>query len=246
MLVPLLGLVAAASAQSPTSGWGAPKGLDLQSPLTNCDQARAAGNAEPICGWKMFSDVGTVGSLVVGGGAAGAYTLFNPTGGGRYEPAAAWVSGLAVALGAAQIVKMEAGRPRPYTWNQGYQPSGSSCRSLHGADRDDCWSFFSGHTELTAFNLFYAASAVDMYSGPARSPVAVGLGYGVAVLGTALIGTARVEAGQHYWSDVAVGAVVGAGLGLASPRVTRVIAGRFEEPIEMQVSPVAFRVSGEW
>jgi hypothetical protein len=39
---------------------------------------------------------------------------------------------------------------------------------MAGNERDDCWSFFSGHTATTAYNLFYAASAIDTYTTTQR------------------------------------------------------------------------------
>lgn len=241
-------LLSTAQAAPPASGWAAPTGLDSQSPLRNCDQARAAGTHSAICGWKLTSDIGATSSLILGGGAAATYTLLLPSDrAGRLEPAIAWAGGLGVALATTQIVKTQARRPRPYTYDSTYTAPAPTCRGLSGGRRDDCWSFFSGHTNLTAFNLFYAASALDLYStGPARRPAVAVLGYTVATVGTALVGTARVEAGQHFWSDVIVGGVVGAGIGLASPRLTHLVGERLGTGLRAQEAPLMVQMSGSW
>ena len=75
----------------------------------------------------------------------------------------------------------------------------------------------------SAFNLFYAASAYDLYGPDTQKPGAAALAYTLAGVGTIAVGSARVAAGWHYWSDVAVGALVGAGIGLASPRVAQLV-----------------------
>ena len=185
--------------------------------------------------------------MALGLGAALAYTV-EPGQGGRAEPGIAWASGFAATLGAAQLTKSLALRPRPYTYSTDYEAPAASCTALSGNERDDCSSFFSGHTASTAYNLFYAASAIDTYSTTQR-PLRAALGYTAATLGTAFVGAARVQAGQHFWSDVAVGAVVGAGLGLAAPRVTHAVSGMApgdRNGVAGHSSTTWIGVSGSW
>ncbi len=240
----LLTLIPGVRAAPPSSTWPAPTGIDANSPLTNCDRAKAVGTGGE-CTWKLLSDAGAGGSAVLGLAAAVAATIPPPAGNyGRAEPGIAWASGFALTLGSAQIVKTLAERPRPYTYNAAYTAPAESCTGLVGPARDDCWSFFSGHTAITAYNLYYAASAIDLYA-PKHSPWVNVAGYAAATLGTAFVGTARVEAGQHFWSDVAVGAAVGAGLGLASPRVTHAVSALIPHA-SAQLSPTFLGISGTW
>lgn len=228
----LLPLVAAAP---PASAWPEPAGIDRLSPLTSCAQAAGTPDEARICGWKHASDAVVMGSLLVGAGTAAAYTVTD--GAGREtlaaEPLVGWGGGLVATLVTAQVVKTGAQRPRPYTWNTGYRPEAERCGWLQGKARDDCWSFFSGHTALTAYNLFAAASALDLYHSPtAWKPGATALGYTAATVGTVVVGTARVRAGQHFWSDVAVGALVGAGYGLAAPRIAQLLPEETSHPAQ--------------
>lgn len=132
-------------------------------------------------------------------------------------PLAAYGSGALVTGLATGVVKRTARRPRPYTGSPLYD--GPSDCAAPGTG-DACVSFFSGHTAFTAYNLFYAASMADVRRDEwSLGAAGVGLGYSVATVGTFLVGGARVGAGRHYWSDVAVGALVGTAVGLAAPRV---------------------------
>jgi membrane-associated phospholipid phosphatase len=109
-------------------------------------------------------------------------------------------------------VKFAIGRPRPYSYG------------LNGSDRDPTegdarLSFYSGHTS-TAFAMATAYSYLFTARHP-RSPwVAPVWLLGYAYAGTT--GALRVAAGKHFWSDVVVGAIAGAAIGLAIPAAHRV------------------------
>lgn len=68
-------------------------------------------------------------------------------------------------------------------------------------DGSDSHSFPSGHTSRS----FAAAASLMRRQGSRVGLPALGV--------AALVGVARVEADRHYWSDAAVGAVVGAAAG---------------------------------
>ena len=87
-------------------------------------------------------------------------------------------------------------------------------------------SFFSGHT-ATAF-----AAAVSVFEtlrrrhpGRATNYVVLGVGLGVGVL----VGSARLLSGQHFPTDVLVGACVGTSLGLLVPAL-------HHTPVQLQLS----------
>lgn len=77
---------------------------------------------------------------------------------------------------------------------------------------DQNFSFFSGHSSL-AFSLAVSAGTVAHLRGYAAEPYLWIGGLGLAVA----TGYLRIGADAHYASDVAVGAVVGSGLGIAVP-----------------------------
>ncbi|MET0388476.1 MAG: phosphatase PAP2 family protein [Polyangiales bacterium] len=113
----------------------------------------------------------------------------------------------ALALAASQIVKFSTARPRPFVHARdamGRDPAAGSS--------DDNVSFYSGHSSAV-FAVAVAAGTVACMRGYRWA-------HGVWIAGLALAaGTAylRIASDRHYFSDVIVGSVVGAGLGFAVP-----------------------------
>ena len=109
-----------------------------------------------------------------------------------------------VAMLANQIVKFVALRERPYTRSGPYPEN----------DPDSRLSFYSGHT-TTAFALAVSgATLYDMRGG--RYP---GVVWGVALALAAGVGYLRIGADKHYFTDVLVGALVGAAAGYLVPKL---------------------------
>lgn len=126
------------------------------------------------------------------------------------------ISALAVTATVTEVTKQLAQRRRPFTWDtsrSSYRTDGF-CSSPPSAD--DCQSFFSGHTSMSAVSAF---SGVEALRSSGRLPAHSGLAYGAAALYTAGVGSLRVAAGKHYVSDVVTGAVVGAAVGILVPRL---------------------------
>lgn len=214
----MLALVALSLA-APLAPWSAPTGLDGQSPLRDvCVE-------DGRCAWKRASDVLLFTTPAVGLAGATAWSFADDTFDPR--PLAGWGLGaLAVTL-ATEATKRGAARPRPYTWSSSY-PASYPDSARHDATK----SFFSGHTSHTSFQLFYLASAYDLYGIEAEyKPALVVSAYTTAALGTFLVGAARVHAGKHFWSDVAVGALVGASVGLVAPRIAGFIPDTARVPL---------------
>jgi len=94
-----------------------------------------------------------------------------------------------------QTVKVLVGRERPSKWNS----------------NDDYYSFFSGHSSLTA-----SAAATSLYyayripNAPKHAKI---IGWSAAGL-SLITGILRIEAGKHYPSDVLIGWTVGTGVAL--------------------------------
>jgi membrane-associated phospholipid phosphatase len=122
----------------------------------------------------------------------------------------------AESLGAALLLtsatKTLVGRPRPYTYND----DPDARRRMRSAGRDARRSFFSGHA-ATAFAALAAGGA--LYAGRESDPTdrALAWGAGAVLAGTTV--TWRIRAGEHYYSDIVTGAVVGVAAGTIVPAI---------------------------
>jgi len=109
-----------------------------------------------------------------------------------------------VAMLANQIVKFIALRKRPYTRDSSYGEM----------EADDHLSFYSGHT-TTAFALAVSGAMLyDMKGG--SHPGAV---WTAALVLASGVGYLRISADKHYFSDVLVGALLGAAAGYLVPKL---------------------------
>ena len=109
-----------------------------------------------------------------------------------------------VAMLANQVVKFIALRKRPYTRSSEYGTF----------EADDHLSFYSGHT-TTAFALAVSGAMLyDMRGGEHRAAV-----WTTALLLAAGVGYLRIGADKHYFTDVLVGALVGAAAGYLVPKL---------------------------
>lgn len=101
-------------------------------------------------------------------------------------------------------------RPRPYVYNDHSEVKAYAAAKGDGSHL----SFYSGHTALSfsgavAGSYLFASSSDDV---PARATL-----WGAEMLMASMTAMLRVRAGQHFYSDVIVGALVGIGVGLAVP-----------------------------
>lgn len=99
-------------------------------------------------------------------------------------------------------------RPRPYLFNEDV----STIDKLRKKAR---FSFFSGHTSVTAANCFFFASVFSDYFPDSRMKPVV---WCLAVATPAVTAYLRVDAGKHFPTDVLIGYGVGATLGLLIPK----------------------------
>jgi membrane-associated phospholipid phosphatase len=103
-----------------------------------------------------------------------------------------------------QTVKTLSFRARPYACEPGFSPQ----------KKDDAYSFFSGHTSLTA------CMAASHYFYDKRLPAvnrkpAITLGLSALAIGT---GVLRIKAGKHFPTDVLAGAILGTGVAYLNTR----------------------------
>lgn len=80
-------------------------------------------------------------------------------------------------------------------------------------------SFFSGHTSSTATATFFMAKVYnDYHPGLGGKKYII---YGLAAIPTTVMGIYRIKALRHFPSDVIVGGLVGAGIGILVPELHR-------------------------
>ena len=128
--------------------------------------------------------------------------------------------GIAVASAVSFLVKVVAGRARPYV------TPGEPCHwhLLHGFRDAAYFSMPSGHTAST-FGFAVAVSVVALGFGCRPRRAVTALAVAVAVL----VAFARVYSHEHWLSDVIVGAVLGSVTGAVLTRWhTRNPGGRFD------------------
>jgi membrane-associated phospholipid phosphatase len=106
-----------------------------------------------------------------------------------------------------QLTKFLVGRERPFVHALAPDQKG-----LTSQPSDNDLSFFSGHTTET-FALAAAAGTVATMRGYRWAPVTWIAGGAIA----AATGYLRIAADKHWLTDVAVGIIVGAGIGFAVP-----------------------------
>lgn len=105
------------------------------------------------------------------------------------------------------ITKVVFRRPRPFS----YRKDAECAFQIDDADAN--LSFFSGHAS-SSFAAAFAGSFLMSERADARTRAAI-WGSELALAGATA--NLRARAGKHYYSDILVGALVGAGIGLAVP-----------------------------
>jgi len=108
------------------------------------------------------------------------------------------------------VVKAAVARPRPYT----YSNDPALVAYAEGQGRDSHLSFYSGHASTT-----FSASVAGAYlfaqsTSDTNARAAV---WGLELAMAAATADLRTRAGKHFYSDVLVGAGVGAGVGILIP-----------------------------
>jgi membrane-associated phospholipid phosphatase len=112
-----------------------------------------------------------------------------------------------LAANLAQVAKLAAGRERPFV--HALPPDQKAATDN---PNDNNVSFFSSHTAWT-FALAASSGTVASLRGYRLAPLVWSVGMPLA----AATGYLRIAADRHYFTDVAVGAVVGAAVGVAVP-----------------------------
>ncbi len=137
-----------------------------------------------------------------------ALMLFENNGNDWLSTGVMYLEALSLASGSALFIKGVMRRPRPYTYNP-------EVPDLIKQTVDARSSFVSGHATVAfASAVFLATTFMEFYfDSPMRYWV-----WGISLLAAATVSGLRVAAGQHFYSDVIAGGVLGAAVGYAVPR----------------------------
>ena len=101
-------------------------------------------------------------------------------------------------------------RYRPITYMNGVDTS-------RRIDRANVNSFYSGHTAATATASFFAAKIYsDLHPEIGNKKWLL---YAAAVIPSYLVGSNRVRAGKHFYSDALIGGIMGAASGIIVPQL---------------------------
>lgn len=119
---------------------------------------------------------------------------------------------LAISVFLNAVTKYTIGRPRPYVYSD--DPRIKAYAENEG--KDSHLSFYSGHASTT-FAASIAGSYLFAQASSDRSARAGVWGFELAL--AAATARLRTRAGKHFYSDVIVGAIVGAGVGYLVPRL---------------------------
>ena len=119
---------------------------------------------------------------------------------------------LALNQGISGAIKLNAGRKRPYVYNED-APDEIKYR------RQVFYSFPSAHTSASAAATFFGATVYNHYFPDSKWKTVVWIS---AATLPAVTGYLRYEGGRHFLTDVAGGYLLGASIGMLIPRLHRI------------------------
>lgn len=157
---------------------------------------------------RLLSDVGVVTSVAIPAGLA-IGTSWDRAAGDR---ALVFAESIGATLLLTSVTKTLVARPRPYTYSD--DPDARAHAKRRG--RDARRSFFSGHA-ATAFAALAAGGALYAGREPDKANRAMAWGAGAAVAGATV--NWRLRAGEHFYSDIIIGSLVGVAAGTIVPAI---------------------------
>jgi membrane-associated phospholipid phosphatase len=114
-----------------------------------------------------------------------------------------------ISTAADTLLKQGVLRLRPYVYSSPAFPEGTL------RDRNDFWSFPSGHATTAFAGATFACTTLVRRAHVNANGLLIGCGPGfVLAIATGIL---RVEAGQHFPTDVLAGSAIGAGIGIGVP-----------------------------
>jgi len=124
-----------------------------------------------------------------------------------------WAQTFFITAGITNMTKVLIKRTRPYAYN-------SQVPMHERIKRDARYSFFSGHTSMTASMTFMSAKIFNDYHPKHKALPYI---WTSAVLLPATTAFFRWRAGKHFFTDVIIGYIVGAGIGILVPHLHKII-----------------------
>lgn len=123
-----------------------------------------------------------------------------------------WAQTFALTAAATSLTKVLVKRPRPYLYNPNVPFS-------YKQKGDSQYSFFSGHTSVTAAMSFMTAKIYHDYHP--NSKAVPWIWVGAATL-PAITGILRNQTGKHFWTDIITGYIIGAAIGILVPELHKI------------------------
>jgi membrane-associated phospholipid phosphatase len=124
-----------------------------------------------------------------------------------------WAETMALNTGITNLTKVLVKRTRPYVYNP-------NAPAHYKTEKDAQYSFFSGHTSVTASMTFMSAKIYSDYNQGSKALPYVWAAAAIVPAATAFL---RWRAGKHFFSDVLVGYITGAAIGFIVPHLHKVI-----------------------
>lgn len=137
---------------------------------------------------------------------------------------------LMLTTGITNSVKGLSLRTRPYAYNPAVSDELKQ-------EKDARYSFFSGHTSVSAAATFFAAKVFSDNNPDSKWKPVVWIGASLIPIATAWT---RVESGRHFNTDVIAGYVLGAGIGYLIP-ILHLSKSEKETPIDLKIGVQGFR-----
>jgi membrane-associated phospholipid phosphatase len=123
-----------------------------------------------------------------------------------------WAQTFALNAAVTSLTKVLVKRPRPLLYNK-------NVPAHYQEDRDSRYSFFSGHTSVSAAMYFMTAKIYHDYNPNSKAIPWIWIG---AATVPAIIGILRNQTGKHFWTDIITGYVVGAAIGILVPELHKI------------------------
>jgi membrane-associated phospholipid phosphatase len=131
------------------------------------------------------------------------------------KPLVLGIQAIHIGYGITGFTKAMVRRNRPFTYIQNTNDPDLLERQLKNDAR---FSFFSGHTSITATMTFLGAKMFSDYYPESRAKVWV---WASAIILPAVVGYMRVRSGKHFPSDVITGYLIGGSVGFWVPHFHR-------------------------
>lgn len=123
-----------------------------------------------------------------------------------------WAQTFALNAALTSLTKVLVKRPRPFLYNK-------NVPAHYKEESDGRYSFFSGHTSVSAAMCFMTAKIYHDYNPNSRAVPWVWLG---AATVPAITGILRNQTGKHFWTDIITGYLVGAAIGILVPELHKI------------------------